>query len=294
MASRGCAFDCHYCSGRTLSGGRIRFRPVTNLVDEIQECQRQYGITSFHFADDNFLQNPGYVRSFRQELGNRGLSISWRSFARADSIRPEIMEDVAASGCYRLTLGLESGTDTILLRMNKRHTVEQSSAALSLCREYGIETKAFFMLGYPEETPAEIQATIDFAAASSLSHAYFYLVRSFPGTRLERELLEAGIPKADLLEYIHWVPDMDSGLTVFERACRKALEVHGVFDADSVLKYNVAHRRSINRNCSNEQLMDFMVNGYKKFYFRPSYLERFPWWADVTNEKTLEQQEVGI
>ena len=284
MAARGCRYNCSYCAGRVLSGGCFRFRSVQRLVDEMAACVFQNGIRSFHFADDNFLQAPEYLRSFAGELRRRGLTISWRSFARADSVTPDLMEDLVSSGCYRLTFGLESGSERTLARMNKHHTLREAVRAIELSQKNGIETKAFFMLGYPGETVEEMLDTINFALSVPLDHAYFYLVRSFPGTKLQRELLDRGYSKEELSQYVHWIPPVEKTLTPEEQTYRRALESHGVFRLDSVLKYNVAHARSINEYCSNDELMEIMGDGYRRFYFRGDYLSRHEWWPDKNEE----------
>jgi radical SAM superfamily enzyme YgiQ (UPF0313 family) len=275
-ASMGCTERCRYCAGRAFSGGRLRFRSIPRLVDEIERCCRE-GIESFHFADDDFVCNHDYVQRFSEELGRRRLRIRWRSFAKVNSLAPGLLADLNNTGCYRLTFGVETGSETTLRRMGKGHSVEEAYRAIRLCREAGIETKAFFMLGYPGETAEDIEASVSFALESGVDWAYFYLVRAFPGTVLFHDLLRAGFTRRELLSYRHWVPDTSVGLTGKQAEYRAFLEDNGFFKVDSVLKYNVAHQRSINEHFTNEELSELMAEAYRRFYYRYDFVRRFGW-----------------
>ncbi|HQA29530.1 MAG TPA: B12-binding domain-containing radical SAM protein [Brevefilum fermentans] len=273
-ASIGCRENCRYCAGRVLSGGVVRYRSISSLVDEIQYCVTQFGVTAIHFADDNFLQSVQYLKSFSDELKRRALSIKWRSFSRVDSLSKEIADLAKESGCYRLTFGIESGNLRTLERMGKGHSVEDAYKAVEICKTAGIETKSFFMLGYPDETEAEILDTIKFSLQSSLDWAYFYLVRAFPGTALFRELLRLRFTRADLLQYRYWVPDLDKNITESQKRYRKLVEENDIFNADSILKYNIAHKKSINLHLSNDRLIELMADAYCQFYYRKEFFEQ--------------------
>jgi coproporphyrinogen III oxidase-like Fe-S oxidoreductase len=184
-----------------------------------------------------------------------------------------VLEDAVSSGCYRLTFGIESGSDRVLQQMSKGHSSADALKAIHACKRAGIETKAFFMLGYPGETKDDMDATTTFAIDSGLDWAYFYLVRAFPGTALFADLLRRGYPREELLEYVHWVPAMNRGLSEVERECRSFVESSGGFSVDSVLKYNVAHRRSINEYSTNEELVEVLASAYRRFYYRPAFVE---------------------
>jgi radical SAM superfamily enzyme YgiQ (UPF0313 family) len=273
LASLGCAEQCRYCAGRSFWGGILRFRTPERVVDEIERCVQTEGIDAFHFADDNLLQDARYLRSFRRELERRNIRVVWRAFARVDHVSGGVLEDAVASGCYRLTFGIESGSDRVLQKMNKGHGTEDALKAIHACKRAGIETKAFFMLGYPGETRDDMESTVSFAMDSGLDWAYFYLVRAFPGTALFADLLRRGYAREELLEYVHWVPAMDTGLSEVERACRSLLQSSGGFSVDSVLKYNVAHRRSISEYSTNEELVEVLASAYRRFYYRPAFVE---------------------
>lgn len=274
FASIGCAEKCRYCAGRAFSGGIVRYRQVSSLVDEIESCVN-VGINAFHFADDNFIQNVEYVRAFAQELKRRNLIIHWRSFARADDVSEQVVELLVQSGCYRLTFGIESGCQRTLENMGKGHTISDAIYAIERCRAADIKTKAFFMLGYPDETRDEIEETVTFALNSGLDWAYFYLVRAFPGTLLFRDLTQRGFSKQELLQYIHWMPRISEGCTMEQQKYREVLEKNNIFNVDSIFKYNVAHQRSINGVIGNDELTEIMADAYRRFYFRREFVERF-------------------
>jgi hypothetical protein len=84
-----------------------------------------------------------------------------------------------------------------------------------------------------------------------------------------------GYKKGELLTYVHWIPELEKSLSNHENNYKKYLEENGFFNVDSILKYNVAHKRSINKNLRNEQLAEIMADAYRRFYFREEFVERF-------------------
>ncbi|MDP6641596.1 MAG: radical SAM protein [Nitrososphaerales archaeon] len=273
LSSRGCPFPCKFCAAAAFTGRTIRFRSINNLVDEI-EIMLNDGITHLHFGDDTFTVAPKRLKEFNTELRNRHIELKWKSFSRTESITEENLENMKESGCHKLTFGIESGSDEVLRIMNKKQNRDDVRRAISLCNDFGIETKGFFMLGFPGETKEQMQQTIDFSIELGLGSAFFYIVRAFPGTELFNSIINngSGLSYTDLLDYQHiWPKITDNDLTDKQLLIKNKLEEEDIFDLNKTLKYNVTHMKSISEY-SIDELCKEMANAYIQFYYRNDYL----------------------
>jgi anaerobic magnesium-protoporphyrin IX monomethyl ester cyclase len=289
LSSRGCPYPCKFCAAAAFTGRTIRFRTIKNLVDEI-EIMLDDGITHLHFGDDTFTVVPKRLKEFNTELKNREIKIKWKSFSRTESINEENLRNMKESGCHKLTFGIESGSDVVLGIMNKKQNSDDVRRSISLCKKFGIETKGFFMLGFPGETKEQMQQTIDFSIELDLDTAFFYVVRAFPGTELFSDIINNGtnlLTYDDLLDYQHvWPTITDNDLTYEQVRIKKILEEEDIFDLSKTLKYNITHLKSISEY-SIEELCEVMASAYIQFYFRQGYLDRFSLSEDlfISNRK---------
>jgi radical SAM superfamily enzyme YgiQ (UPF0313 family) len=266
LTSRGCTFDCNYCACPVISNRKIRVRSINKIVNEIESFYNK-GIKHFHIGDDNFTVSLKRLKEFRDELNNRGINIIWKSFSRTDLINAESIKVMKDSGCYKLSFGIETGTQRVLDSMNKQQNLNDVITAIQLCRESGIESKGFFMLGYPEESEKEINQTITFAKNLGLDSAFFYLVRAYPGTKLYDQLKNKGYTEKELLRYKHIYPQINKlRLTKRQTEIKLELKKTGVFDLSKTLKYNITHDVTIS-DLSLEKLKKMMTKAYINFYY---------------------------
>jgi radical SAM superfamily enzyme YgiQ (UPF0313 family) len=112
-------------------------------------------------VDDVFTINHRWLQEFADELARRSLKIRYECITRADRLNEKAVGLLARSGCFRVWIGAESGSQKILDAMDRRVTVEQVRSMIQLSKQHGIETGTFIMLGYPGETEADIEATIE-------------------------------------------------------------------------------------------------------------------------------------
>ncbi len=186
MTSRGCPFECDFCS-RPVFGNSFRANTASNVVDEIEEVT-SLGYDRIWFADDCFTLNPSRLVQICDEIIKRKLKISWECLSRVDTLDPEIAQKMKQAGCVRMFFGIESGNDSILKIMKKQITTKQAFSAVQLCREKKIKAGAFFIVGYPGETDKTVQDTIKFASSLPLDYLSFTLPYPIPGTPLFQRL----------------------------------------------------------------------------------------------------------
>ena len=188
MTSRGCPFTCEFCS-RPIFGNAFRARTALNVADEVEEIQ-SLGYERVWFADDCFTLNHQRLIEICNEIMRRRLKIGWECLSRVDTLDPELITKMKQAGCLRMFFGIESGNDSILQIMNKQVTTKQAEVAVHLCKKEGIQTGAFFILGYPGENDKTLSDTVRFASSLPLDYLSFTLPYPIPGTPLFEKVRE--------------------------------------------------------------------------------------------------------
>ncbi len=156
---RGCPYTCRWCS-TAVYGQSYRRRSPAKVVDEMLHLQEQYDFDQFWFVDDVFTVSHKWLAAFRDEIQKRAVNIPFECITRADRLTEDVVQMLADSGCFRVWIGAESGSQKIIDAMDRRVKAEQVQDMIMTAKEKGIETGTFIMLGYPGETEADIEATL--------------------------------------------------------------------------------------------------------------------------------------
>jgi radical SAM superfamily enzyme YgiQ (UPF0313 family) len=192
---RGCPYSCRWCS-RAVYGESYRRRSPGLVVDEIQAIIDRYHPDSLWFVDDVFTINHKWLEGLADELDRRGVKVPYECITRADRLNERSVSLLKRSGCFRVWIGAESGSQKILNAMDRRVTVDQVREMIHLSKKHGIETGTFIMLGYPGETEADIEATIEHLKRSDPDQ--FTITVSYPikGTpfydQVAKEMVDTG------------------------------------------------------------------------------------------------------
>jgi len=201
-AHRGCPFHCIFCPAGALSDYRVRYRSPDNVVGEIEQCVRDFGIGEFLFHGDTFTINRRWLVELCQRIVERQLHIRWGCNSRADTIDDERAQWMKRAGCWVVAFGLESGSQDILDKMKKGARVEQARPAIEVCRRHGLRTHAFYVIGLPWESRATLEETFRLARELDTDFFDFNIAYPLPGTeyyeiaRGEGLLDEAEYPEA--------------------------------------------------------------------------------------------------
>lgn len=182
ITSRGCPFQCDFCS-RPIFGNTFRSRTASNIVQEVEAVQK-LGYQRVWFADDCFTLNRGRLMEICEELIRRNIMIGWECLSRVDTVDLSVAEKMKTAGCVRVFFGIESGNNGILKIMKKQATVEQAKKAVYTFKRTGIQVGAFFILGYPGESEETILDTVNFASSLPLDYLSFTFPYPIPGTPL--------------------------------------------------------------------------------------------------------------
>lgn len=193
--SRGCPFSCGFCY-RNPQLQKVRFKSVDKAIEELGYMSEKYNVRSINFVDESISLKKEYFLEFCEKLTSKRWNLEWQSPTRVTNIDEDILHAAKKAGCHTFRLGIESGSDEILKKIDKRITVEQSREAVRLCREHGIKTVAYFIIGYLEESENTITQTISFAKEIRPDYAGFFPATPMPATELCRESEKRGlIPK---------------------------------------------------------------------------------------------------
>ncbi len=201
--SRGCPFHCTYCAKRVTWGQSYRTRSPGNVLDEMQALITDYGIQRFAFQDDNLTADMARAAELFDGMVTRGFHTTWEAHngLGANFLTPELLEKMKASGCISFTIAVESANPEVLRRVRKPNYIRQAPAIVRKARELGMEVRGFFMIGFPGETPAQVQQTIEYARRLNLSVAAFALVTPLPGTELYDECVARGLIDAATIDF---------------------------------------------------------------------------------------------
>lgn len=159
--TRGCPFKCNWCA-KPIYGNRYNVRSPQNVIDEIKFLQKSFGVNHFWMCDDIFGLKPGWVQEFNDLVKQNKLLFKYKIQSRVDLLLQEdTITALAQSGAETVWVGAESGSQKILDAMEKGTTIEEIHTAVELLKKNNIRVGFFLQFGYPGETKADINKTIE-------------------------------------------------------------------------------------------------------------------------------------
>ncbi|HPP86604.1 MAG TPA: radical SAM protein [bacterium] len=236
--SRGCVFNCNFCT-KSVHGYKFRKMSALRILEEL-EYLKKCGANEFHIWDDQFTTDLNRAKEVCELLLKKNLKMKWNLFigVRVNSVDKEFLTLAKKSGLYQIAFAPESGNTAILNEINKKITLDDSINAFALCEKLGIETVAFFVIGFLNETLKSIQDTINFACKLNPDYAKVTIALPLPKTKFYEDL-----KKQNLIKSFDWS------------------------------KYNFHLKHQVWQHPTLS--WDELYNGYKKFYseyyLRPKY-----------------------
>ena len=191
VTSRGCPNRCIFCD-RSVFGSSCHAFSAGYVVGMIRHLAERFGVREFSFEDDTFITFKKRLVAICQEIISLGLDISWTCLGRVNSIDAETLALMKRAGCWQISFGIESGSQEILTTIHKNVTLEQIGRAVALCRDSGILSKGFFIVGHPGETRQTLKQTLDFALKLPLDDISVTMLTPFPGTEIYERAAEFG------------------------------------------------------------------------------------------------------
>ena len=198
LASRGCPFQCTFCSSPTMWGTRWIARDVNLLCDEIEEYIRDYNINAVDFYDLTAIVKKSWIIKFCNELIARNLNITWQlpSGTRSEALDDEVIPLLYKSGCTNLNYAPESGSDEIIKAIKKKISKKKILATIKLALKNKLHVRAFLIFGFPPETIKTCIESTLFSLKLSLLRIHeitFFNFTPYPGSEFFRELEKKGV-----------------------------------------------------------------------------------------------------
>ena len=194
ITSYGCPYNCVFCASRTISGKRVVYRPVEDVIDEIEYLITEHGVGNLLFLDDAFLADNKRVNSLLETFITRNYNITWKAATvSAWHLDDRLLELMVRSGCTQITVSVESGSQRVMNEIiHKPLRLEIIPPIVKKCREVGIDIGANFVIGFPGETWEEIRQTFKFAEECDFDVAHFHIATPLPKTDLYKICKEKG------------------------------------------------------------------------------------------------------
>ena len=229
--SFGCPFTCEFCIDNQLYG-RVLHRDVNGQPRHLVKLLRR----EVYFKDLTFGLDKGTTTRLLEEMIDRRLKLRWLCTTRVDVVTPELLALMKRAGCYGIELGVEHAREQVRRRIGKKVTEDLIRGVFAECRRLGIETTAFVMLAFEDDTEDDVRATIRFARSLRPDYVSFNVVNALPGTAYEERAGREGFLRQEPSDY-------------------------------RFMASNIKHR-----HLTPEQVEELRREALRSFYFRPSLI----------------------
>jgi anaerobic magnesium-protoporphyrin IX monomethyl ester cyclase len=182
LTSRGCPFDCSWCSKPTF-GRTYRQQSVDRVVAELRALHDQYRVDYIRFCDDVFGVDRRWLEELLDRMIDDGPHLRFECLARVDLLKPDLLDRMKSAGLQRVYLGVESGSQKMLDAMSRGTRLAQIERVAASLRAHRVRQFWFLMLGYPGETLDDIEATLQLFRRFSPEEYSVSIAVPVPGTR---------------------------------------------------------------------------------------------------------------
>lgn len=217
--SRGCPFNCRFCSVIPMFGRKYRFKSIDRVMEEIRMVASEK--VHIFFVDDNFAANRERSKALLRRFLDEGIRIEWSAQVRADiASDPELIDLMAKTGCFNVYVGFESINPQTLAFYNKHQKPEDIIRCIKILKDASIGIHGMFVFGGDTDDITTIKSTEKFARRLDIDSIQFMMLTPLPGTPVFDELMQQG-----RIIHIDW-SKYDAHHAVFEPKLMTAFELH--------------------------------------------------------------------
>ncbi|HSA59488.1 MAG TPA: radical SAM protein [bacterium] len=187
-AGRGCPFLCSFCSTAIMWERKFRVKSPSRILEEMRRLNRRYGLKAFPLTHDNFTTSHSWVSRFCEYFKqNNHERFGWSVAARSDTLNPDRLRLLREAGCAGLFFGVDSGSPRVQKALRKHLNLDQFRDHLKIAVSLGLKCTTSFVIGFPEESPEDLEATINLGLWSKLAGANvtsFHALSPLSGTAI--------------------------------------------------------------------------------------------------------------
>ncbi len=248
QTSRGCPFNCEFCSVTGMFGKKLRHRSTQNIIDELKLYNDKKN--ALFIYDDNFTANRRRAKELLRAMIEEKFKFSWSTQVRADVAKDlELVRLMRKAGCDTVYIGFESIDPENLKTMKKDQSVEEIKTAIKILTKNKIQIHGMFVFGFENDTQATIKETIRFANRSDIGTVQFLILTPLPGSETFQKL-KAG----NRIKFFDW--------TLYDAH-------HAVFDS---------------KHLTIDELQKAQIHGHQSFYSLKQLIKRairFRWYQVI-------------
>ena len=182
LTTRGCPYNCVYCSRRVY--GPYRERSVENVMEELREVVNMQKNKNIVFYDDNFTINRKRAARICDLIVKEGIDIKWICATRVDLVDKNLLEKMKRAGCSVIAYGVESGDQKVLDKIKKNIKIDKTKKAFELTRKAGIKILSYVIIGSPGETKESVEKTFRLIKRLEPDYVQFNPITIYPGSEI--------------------------------------------------------------------------------------------------------------
>jgi radical SAM superfamily enzyme YgiQ (UPF0313 family) len=184
QGGRGCPFQCIFCSEYLMTKDLVRRRAPSKLVNEIEYVIDEYSVDLLKFVDPEINSSIQWVKDFYKEVIKRKVDVEFEANLHATLVDREMLELMKKANFRQIDIGVETGSPRMLKVIRKGTTIEQIKKVFKWSKEVGLLRRAYFMVGFPDETPEDVELTFKLAEELDPDVVGMTILCPFPGTTL--------------------------------------------------------------------------------------------------------------
>jgi magnesium-protoporphyrin IX monomethyl ester (oxidative) cyclase len=265
ITSRGCPYECIFCSIHIIRGRKWRYRSPENVVSEIEHLINNYGVKQILFNDDNMTLDKNRMKAICDLIVNKKLDIEWYTpnGIRADTLDETLLIKMKKSGCKRIYIAPESGAQHVIDKITrKRLNLKDVEKAVFLSHKVGIKVSCFFILGLIGETKEDMLSTIRYAyKLKQLGADRFYFSYAMPlyGTELYEQAKKGGFLSQDFND-----ETLSKVEPVIETAEFKKQDLYELCEQANLINYSFSWSKAANILKNPQNLMSILIEIIRK------------------------------
>ena len=204
ITSRGCPFNCNFCSVHLHMGKKFRAHSVDYVINHVEYVVNQFGVKTIFFEDDNLTFDMKRFEAICDKIIEKGIRFKWETpnGIRADYLTLSLLRKMKKSGCQSVFFGIESGDQCVLDNIiGKSLNLKKVVNVAKMCKDLGISTAAFYIIGFPGEKKENMLRTVELALRLKRDFdvgMLLHVATPSLGTRLYEECLKKGYLQGEL------------------------------------------------------------------------------------------------